>query len=91
MISNDRIGSALRAARLEAGLTQVEVAAKLKVTQQAVGLWETGKAAPRAIAVKKLAQLYGVDIGRLLGGSDRITELERRVAELERRFEEWAK
>ena len=83
--------SALREARLAAGLTQVEVAAKLKVTQQAVGLWETGKAAPRAVVVKQLARLYGVDIGRLLGGSDRITALERRVAELERRLEVLAK
>lgn len=53
-------------AREKAGLTQAEVAKALGVDQSAVSLWETGKTAPRAALLPKLADLYGVTVDELL-------------------------
>ena len=57
-------------AREKAGLTQAEVAKALGVDQSAVSLWETGKTAPRAALLPKLADLYGVTVDELLRGKE---------------------
>lgn len=53
-------------ARENAGFTQKEVADKLGLDQSSVSLWETGKTAPRASVLVKLAGLYGVTVDELL-------------------------
>jgi len=60
-------GESIREARLRSGYTQVEVSKKLKVTQQAVTAWESGKAEPRASMLVKLAKLYDTSVDSLLG------------------------
>lgn len=52
-------------AREKSGLTQKEVADKIGVDQSAVSLWETGKTAPRASMLVKLAELYHCSIDDL--------------------------
>lgn len=54
-------------AREKTGLTQKEVAEKMGVDQSAVSLWETGKTAPRAAMLVKLAGLYCCSVDDLLG------------------------
>lgn len=53
-------------AREKAGLTQKEVAAAIGVDQSAVSFWETGKTAPRASILVKLAGLYACTVDELL-------------------------
>lgn len=53
-------------ARENIGLTQKEVADKLGLDQSAVSLWETGKTAPRASVLVKLAGLYCCSVDELL-------------------------
>ena len=52
-----RVGEAIKAARLRAGITQEELAAKVYVTRQAVSRWEMGESEP------------GVDMRKLLAGA----------------------
>lgn len=58
----------LFSARQKIGLTQDEVAKELGIDQSAVSLWETGKTAPRAKILVKLAGLYGCTVDELLKG-----------------------
>lgn len=51
----------LRAARINAGLTQSEAAKKLDVSKDSISNWERGKTFPDVSLLKKIESLYGVD------------------------------
>ena len=48
----------LAAARVNAGLTQEEVAKALKVGKQTVGNWEKGTSEPKMSQSRQLSELY---------------------------------
>ena len=52
----------LKAARVNAGMTQTQVATIGKVTPSTISRWETGKARPDGLQVMGLAYLYGVNV-----------------------------
>lgn len=56
--------------RKEKGLTQLELAKALDVTQTAVSHWETGKNMPDTQQAITLADIFEVSIDYLLGQSD---------------------
>lgn len=56
-------------ARENANMTQAEVAKHMGVTDAAVSMWETGKTAPRAALLPKIAALYGCTIDALLSST----------------------
>ena len=56
-----------REARLQAGLTTVQLAQKMGLTQAAVSQWESGKKVPGIETISRLADLYGVTVDNLLG------------------------
>ncbi len=62
---NERIRQ-LREAR---GMTQVELAAKLCVTKQAVSNWENNNIQPSVETVVALSDFFGVSVDDLLGRS----------------------
>ena len=57
----------LKEARLQAGLTTVQLAQKIGLTQAAVSQWESGKKVPGIETISRLADLYGVTVDYLLG------------------------
>ncbi|NBI67089.1 XRE family transcriptional regulator [Pseudoflavonifractor sp. 60] len=57
----------IRDARECAGISQDDLAAKMKVSRQTVSRWETGSARPSADNLAKLSQLLGVSADVLLG------------------------
>ncbi|HRU84181.1 MAG: LexA family protein [Christensenellales bacterium] len=59
----------LKGLRIEKGLTQAELAAKLGVTQQAVAKWEAGRAFPEPKMILRIAELFSVSADFLLGGA----------------------
>lgn len=65
-MSNIPLGQRLRAARLKAGLTQSETAARLGVTYQAVSNYERGKCRVDAATLRKLCILYHASATELL-------------------------
>lgn len=53
----------LKAARVNAGLTQTQVEAKTGYARSTLIRWESGKTFPKTNALEKLCRLYGVQVG----------------------------
>ena len=58
--------------RIQAGLSQEELAEKVYVTRQAVSRWETGETVPNTETLKLLSNLYHVSINTLLGSPQKL-------------------
>lgn len=61
------LGSRLRSARDKSGLTQMEVAEKLGISNGAISGYERNYRDPDTDTLKRLAELYGVSIDWLKG------------------------
>lgn len=72
MLDSQKISSFISLKRKELGMTQAEIADKLKVSYQAVSKWENG-AVPHVEILVELAWILGVSVDTLLNGGDRIT------------------
>lgn len=57
-----KIGKKLKSLRLAKGLTQIETAEKLHVSQSAVNAYETGSRTPRDEVKLEYSRLFGVPI-----------------------------
>ena len=55
----------LRAARVNAGLTQVKAAERLAVDRATVVNWESGKTSPTLDNAQRMCLLYGISIADL--------------------------
>lgn len=53
--------------RRERGFTQSDVAGQLHIVRQTLSKWEKGISVPDAEMLVRLAELYGVSVGELLG------------------------
>ena len=58
--------TALREIRQRLGLSQSELAKRLKVSQPTITLWENGERKPDIVMVKKIAHIFGVTVDELL-------------------------
>ena len=50
----------LAAARVNAGMTQEEVAKELRVSKSTVLNWEKGKSIPRTTQMQKMCEIYNI-------------------------------
>lgn len=69
-----KIGVKLKEARLQAGLTQENVAEEIQVTRQTISNWETEKSFPDIVSVIKLSTLYNIILDKLLKGDEEMIE-----------------
>ena len=60
----------LKALRLEANLTQNDIAKSLNISQPSYAQWENGRRKPSSETLEKFAQFYNVSTDYLLGKSD---------------------
>ncbi len=58
----------LKQLRLDRGMTQEEVAARLHITRQAVSSYESGRTRPDIDTLMRLAEVYGVELESILYG-----------------------
>ncbi|MEA4875864.1 MAG: helix-turn-helix transcriptional regulator [Anaerorhabdus sp.] len=68
------IGKMLKDARVNSGLTQEDVADKIRVTRQTMSNWENEKCYPDIINVIELSNLYGVSLDELLKGDEKMIQ-----------------
>lgn len=73
------LNNRLRELRKEKGLTQIELAKLLNVSDRSVGFYETGERDPDTDTLKKLADIFGVSIDYLLGRSDTRNSQENKI------------
>jgi transcriptional regulator with XRE-family HTH domain len=76
------LGRKLAGSRMEAGLTQVEVARRMGTTQAAVSRMESGRVLPSLVVLERFAQATGRPIELRIGTRPRTpsrAELSRRV------------
>ena len=64
-----RIGALIRALRMEKGMTQRELAARLHVSDKAVSKWERAMGCPDVSLLPALSQVLGVQIDAVLSGT----------------------
>ena len=64
----------LKKLRKDTGLTQVDVASKLGISQQAYASWERGVKKPTQDNLVKIAQILNVSVDYLVGNSEEITD-----------------
>ena len=70
------VGERIARFRSEKGMTQVELAEKLGVSDKAVSKWELGGCYPDVTMLPLLADIFGVSIDFLMrGGSRRVQKL----------------
>ncbi len=72
-------GSILRQLRIEAGLTQSDLADELNVTNQAISKWERGDNYPEITLLPRLASRFRVSVDMLLGNERPLSSEELRV------------
>ena len=65
-----KIGKFISEKRKEKGLTQMQLAEKLGITDRAVSKWETGKSLPDASIMLELCATLGVTVNDLLCGEE---------------------
>lgn len=61
----DKFQISLAAARVNAGLTQLDVAQKMRVSKQTIVNWEKGKAEPKISQVNELCMLYNIHLDNI--------------------------
>lgn len=64
----EKIGKFIQEQRKKLGMTQQELADKLKVTNKAISRWETGLGCPDVSLLGELSEILNVGIGELLNG-----------------------
>lgn len=60
-----RFQISLAAARVNAGMTQEEIAKKMQVGKQTIINWEKGKVKPSAATVHMLSEIYQIPIDNI--------------------------
>ena len=75
-----KVGEHIAALRKEKGLTQLELAEKLHVTDKAVSRWERGVGLPDIQTIEPLAQTLGVDVLEIMRGETLLPQQESAAA-----------
>ena len=74
-----KISKNIKRLRMLQNMSQEELAQKLFVSRQAVSSWENNRTQPDLDMIKKISELFGVEIEELLYGEKRNTQLEESV------------
>ena len=60
----------LKNIREKKGLSQVQLAVMLGVTQGSISAWETGRWEPSLDMIRRIAQIFGVTVDELIGDDE---------------------
>lgn len=80
-MNQEKIGKFIADCRKEKGLTQLQLAEKLNITNRAVSKWETGKSCPDVSLMLELCNVFGITVNELLTGERILMEDYQKKAE----------
>lgn len=69
-MNNQSLGTMIRALRTERGMTQLDLARQMGVTDKAVSRWELGQSYPDFQRLVLLSDYYGIGLDELVRGID---------------------
>ena len=81
MFDMNRIGKAIRTARIGKNMTQMDLADQMGVSYQAVSNWERGNSMPDIAKLETLSQVLGLSVSDLLGVENTETNAVTRILE----------
>lgn len=81
-MDSKKIGTFIQEKRMDAKMTQEELANKLYVSNKTISKWETGKGIPSVEMLEPLARILGVTIAEILSGEDNIKDVDVLIKEL---------
>lgn len=67
-MDNVKIGNLINKLRKEKGMTQLQLAEKLHISDKTVSKWERGLGCPDVSLLTDLSEVFGVDLEKLLSG-----------------------
>ena len=67
-MNQESIGKFIAECRKEKGLTQMQLAEKLNITNRAVSKWETGKSLPDISIMPEVCEIFEITVNELLSG-----------------------
>lgn len=67
-MNQEAMGKFISSCRKDKGLTQMQLAEKLNITNRAVSKWETGKSIPDASVMLELCEILDISVTELLSG-----------------------
>ncbi|MCR4688205.1 MAG: helix-turn-helix domain-containing protein [Saccharofermentans sp.] len=80
-MDQEKIGKFISTCRKDKGLTQMQLADKLGITDRAVSKWETGKSLPDASIMIELCEILNINVNELLTGEHIVMENYKDIAE----------
>ena len=80
-MNQQKMGRFISTCRKDKGLTQMQLAEMLEVTNRAVSKWETGKSCPDVSIMLELCGILGITVNELLSGERIVMEDYRKKAE----------
>jgi transcriptional regulator with XRE-family HTH domain len=70
------IGLMISTMRRSRGMTQTDLADKMRVSRSTIAMWESNKREPDLESLEALADIFNVDIGSIVGSIDMDTDYE---------------
>ena len=67
-MDQEKVGGIIKTLRKDRGMTQLELALCLNVTDRAVSKWERGLGCPDISLLTRLSEIFSVDIGSIIDG-----------------------
>ena len=67
-MDQEKVGGIIKTLRKDKGMTQLELALGLNVTDRAVSKWERGLGCPDISLLTRLSEIFSVDIGSIIDG-----------------------
>lgn len=76
------MGEKLKKSRMNAGMTQEQIAEEIKVSRQTISNWENGKSLPDILSVIRMSELCKISLDELLKGDKAMIEKIEKDAEI---------
>lgn len=70
MVDQKEMGEMIRSLREKKGMTQLEMAEVLNLSDRTISKWETGRGYPDITFIEKIASLFSVSVSELLNGAE---------------------
>lgn len=84
-MDSKKIGAFIKEKRMDAKMTQEELASKLNVSNKTISKWERGLGIPNVDMLEPLSRILGVTIAEILSGENQVKDVDMLIKELKKK------